>query len=318
MSAMLQLFHNLVGRRSRLQNRDDRESLGDSKHWPLPVQDPQEQGDASPEPRVHSPVALKAEGLGLCPEGSSGQGGPSLLGEATGLWMGDSQDWAGPGAASEQKDHVQGGEEGEGQEDRGKSLGEKAPGDPCSESPCRERREVSEGMAAEQASSQVLCANDDASGLAMAMGSLEISAEVSSVEEESERLLKDTPSEEVPKTLSPWNKLLHMCNKLKRSQVSTVPISMEDSEVMEGSSVNLIAYKTALIPPQFPSVIQSGNIPEVHMVKSHASLLWGKEDEVETDLLGQSEVLLHQANTVTSEIRLMKEAEKTGNWAQSD
>nr|XP_033773727.1 uncharacterized protein LOC117347219 isoform X2 [Geotrypetes seraphini] len=307
MSTMLQLFHNLVGRRSRLQNRDDGETLGDPKQWPQLAQDPQEQGD-TPETRGHSPIAMKLESLGSCSDGPLSLGGSPLLGEATGLWMGDSQDWMGTGVTSEQKEPVQGEkQEGEGQEDRGKSLVERAPSEPCNEKPGKEKREK-----ASKASPQVLCASDDTSSLAMAMGSLEISAEVSSAEEESERLLKDTPPEEVPKALSPWNKLLHMCNKLKRSQVSTVPVNMGDSEVMEGSSMNLIDYKAALISPQCPSTMQSKNALEAHMVKSQTSLLWMKEDEMETELLGQSEALLHQTSMVSNE----KEAEHTGKRAE--
>ncbi|XP_078500364.1 uncharacterized protein LOC144755389 isoform X2 [Lissotriton helveticus] len=158
---------------------------------------------------------------------------------------------------------------------------------------------------------------DAGSSLDVSLTSWEISAEVSSTDEdESDCLLKGSSlSEEERVTLSPWTRLLNMYCKMKRSSQYTVPPNLPPDR--EGYPINITVCGSSLPQPKLFRTFKStdtvgfleAQLKSVLQISCKSRLLkkGGKAGE---EVLDKSEITLEEAGITHGEILLLEKVEE--------
>ncbi|XP_069489625.1 uncharacterized protein [Ambystoma mexicanum] len=150
--------------------------------------------------------------------------------------------------------------------------------------------------------------------------SIEVVTERSSLdEEESDRLLQSSPSpsksEKDPGSLSPWNRIMNLYCKMKRSPNYRVPQNPPTGP--EGHSINITVYGSAVHQPKlfrmFKSTDTVGFLED--QLKSMLDVsctaqLWKKCDDSGRERLDKLDITLEQAGITHGEILLLEKVEE--------
>ncbi|XP_074092639.1 gametogenetin-binding protein 1-like isoform X2 [Macrotis lagotis] len=182
---------------------------------------------------------------------------------------------------------------------------------------------------------QAMCREDES--LPMAMGSLEISPEAFTAEEEKECLLQNLRLGSVKTEGTPWNRLLNMYKQLCKPAAVKFPPqeslthqeSEEDTEVEEeeegkkeeDSSFSLRVHGFATLQSPLHKTFKSTDtvgFVETELKKLLAvqreSRLWKTGGQEGRQLLIQPEVTLEEAGIVDGQHLILEEMDEMGNW----
>ncbi|XP_074167357.1 gametogenetin-binding protein 1-like isoform X3 [Sminthopsis crassicaudata] len=308
-SSVLRFFRSLVGGKSSQQDSDQTLVLGRGREQDvIPLMGTEEASGPGQEEQL-----LQAKMSHALHLPRSKESHPHI--DIAGLGMGDS----GLHATSElQEDGVQGLEGRlamavavqdllEKEEEGGEASGD--------------MRSVSRGHFA-----QAMCGEDES--LPMAMGSLEISPEAFTAEEEKECLLqKDLRLGSAKAEGTPWNRLLNIYKQLRKP--TTVKESLthqeneEDVEVEEeeDSSFSLSVHGFATLQSPLHKTFKSTdtvgfveNELKKLLAVQRESRLWKTGGQEGRELLIQPEVTLEEAGIVDGQHLLLEEMDEMGNW----
>ncbi|XP_074167358.1 gametogenetin-binding protein 1-like isoform X4 [Sminthopsis crassicaudata] len=307
-SSVLRFFRSLVGGKSSQQDSDQTLVLGRGREQDvIPLMGTEEASGPGQEEQL-----LQAKMSHALHLPRSKESHPHI--DIAGLGMGDS----GLHATSElQEDGVQGLEGRlamavavqdllEKEEEGGEASGD--------------MRSVSRGHFA-----QAMCGEDES--LPMAMGSLEISPEAFTAEEEKECLLQNLRLGSAKAEGTPWNRLLNIYKQLRKP--TTVKESLthqeneEDVEVEEeeDSSFSLSVHGFATLQSPLHKTFKSTdtvgfveNELKKLLAVQRESRLWKTGGQEGRELLIQPEVTLEEAGIVDGQHLLLEEMDEMGNW----
>ncbi|XP_031820919.1 gametogenetin-binding protein 1-like isoform X2 [Sarcophilus harrisii] len=177
---------------------------------------------------------------------------------------------------------------------------------------------------------QAMCGEDES--LPMAMGSLEISPEAFTAEEEKECLLQNLRLGSAKAEGTPWNRLLNIYKQLRKPTTVKFPPqeslthqeNEEDVEVEEeeeDSSFNLSVHGFATLQSPLHKTFKSTdtvgfveNELKKLLAVQRESRLWKTGGQEGRELLIQPEVTLEEAGIVDGQHLLLEEMDEMGNW----